>query len=104
MNRLKSVSGVKLIFGYVALVTAVYVIGLVFPDSTRPLLALFMLALPFSLLVGLVSVSLTHSGYGFPLDIGLLLCAVVNCLCFYFLKNRFSSRRNVERSADNGDL
>jgi hypothetical protein len=102
VNRLKLTSGVMLILGYAALVTAIYGIGRVYSD-TPPFYVLFILTVPSSILVGLIIIYLSLSGYVFPLDNGLLIAAALNCLWFYFLKTRFSSRRNVERSDDNGD-
>jgi hypothetical protein len=102
VNRLKLTREIVLIIGYVVLVAATYAIGRVFPDSLA-LLALAYLTAPFSALVGLVSIGLSHSSYVFPLDVAFLPCAAMNCLCFYFIRKRSLSKRNVERSAENGD-
>jgi hypothetical protein len=90
----------KLIAAYALIVAITYLIFLL-SSGFLPWTVLFVLTLPFSIVAGLVSAGLSHSGYYFSPDKGFLGAAIVNCFCLYFLSKRFQLRKS-ERGRGGG--
>src|SRR6185436_16394083 len=77
----------KLIAAYAVVVVIVDLICLL-TSNFLPWVVLFLLTLPFSVVIGLVIAGLSHSGYDSHPEIGLLLAAFINCLFLLFGGNR----------------
>lgn len=89
---LTAIHGPKLIAIYALIIAFTYLVFLTWPNFL-PFLVLALLTLPFSIVAGIVSAGLSHSGYYFSPDKGFLVAAIVNCFCLYFLSKRSQLRK-----------